>query len=638
MEWRFEPLRRGDVEMGITQRDDFDNDFVKLSETIIREPIQNSLDAAFRRWIVTEEGNRWLASDAGKEWSAREGLEVPADFEGPVKVVFRWIKLNDKEYLKELCKDQLFHAREAGIDVDVVDFNNPTALIIEDFGTTGLLGDVRNPDKRDFYGFWRSHGNSNKKGGSLGRWGLGKLVYSCTSMLGMFFGVTRRPGDEEPHLMGQTVLNTRDVGGRKYPPHAFFCSLEDEDPLDPLPVSCDDSEFLENFCNHFKIDRSDKNGLSIAIPFPNPSFNAQDMIGTSISNYFYPLLTGKLELQFDDIELNSKNVRSLAKEYAGHLIKDIDNLFDFIEASHEIIKSKNYIEVAPAWIEDKRLDKNDFDEDQLEGIKKRFKDGELIALRLPVTLVKKGSGQLESEFSIFLQKPDGIFSGRDLYVRGGLTLPGEEKFGHRNAFGAMIAESEIISELLGYAENAAHTKWAANAAKLKEHYIGAEKIITPIRNSVTQLFDLISETEGDRDEAALIDYFKVKKPIDEKEKKTKKKKTKGPSVVVKSKPKEFITTEIAGGFHVSSTDLFDGTDSSRELMVEVAYKVPKGNAFKKYSPYDFKLGDGSIKIKEAGLKQTSRLPNKLSYRVTHLPFKLKITGFDVNRDLIVRVI
>jgi hypothetical protein len=87
-------------------------------------------------------------------------LEVPADCKEAVKVVFRWIKLKDKEYIKELCKEQLSHAREAGLDVDAVDFSNPTALIIEDFGTTGLLGDVRERDKKDFYGFWRSHGNS----------------------------------------------------------------------------------------------------------------------------------------------------------------------------------------------------------------------------------------------------------------------------------------------------------------------------------------------------------------------------------------------------------------------------------------------------------------------------------------------
>tara|TARA_B110000211_G_scaffold230639_1_gene290500 strand:+ start:2088 stop:3956 length:1869 start_codon:yes stop_codon:yes gene_type:complete len=620
MEWRFEPLRRGDVEMGITQRDDFDNDLVKLSETIVREPIQNSLDASLTRW------------------AANSGSSIPNDHNGTVKVVFRWIKLEDKEFVKNLCKDQLPHARTAGLDVDEVDFDNPTALIIEDFGTTGLLGDIRKPDKKDFYGFWRSHGNSNKKGGSLGRWGLGKLVYSCTSEIGIFFGLTRRPNDGEQYLMGQTVLNTRDYEGKKYPPHAYFCSLEDEESNDPLPIPCEDTSFLERFCNNFELDRSDKSGLSVAIPFPNPSFNAKDMIGTSISNYFYPLLTGKLELQFDDVEINASNVRSLAKEYADHLIKDIDKLFDFIEASHEIIKSENYTKVTPAWINDRRLDQDDFDEDELKQIKTKFKDGGLVALWLPVTLEKKIGGSFETGFSVFLQKPEGMLSGQDLYVRGGLTLPGEAKFGHRLAFGAMIAEGEIISELLGYAENAAHTKWAANAAKLKKYYINAGQIITPIRNSVTQLFDLISETEGDRDARALIDYFKIKQPTDEKEKKTKKKKTREPVVVIEPKPKEFTVTKIANGFHVASSDSFDISNPSRELAVEVAYNIAKGNPFKKHSPYDFKLGEGPIKIEKVGLKEISRLPNKLSYQITNLPFKLKLTGFDVNRDLRIRVI
>ena len=123
-----------------------------------------------------------------------------------------------------------------------------------------------------------------------------------------------------------------------------------------------------------------------------------------------------------------------------------------------------------------------------------------------------------------------------------------------------------------------------------------------------------------------------------KRKKTKKKKTKGSKLDIKSKPKEFTTTKIAGGFHVSSTDDFKITDSSRELIVEVAYDVAQGDPFKKHSSYDFKLGEGSIKINQAGLKETSRSHNKLGYQVTSLPFQLKITGFDVNRDLQVRVI
>ena len=47
MTWRFYRQPASMVEQDITQRDQFSNDDVSLSETIIRESVQNSLDAAF---------------------------------------------------------------------------------------------------------------------------------------------------------------------------------------------------------------------------------------------------------------------------------------------------------------------------------------------------------------------------------------------------------------------------------------------------------------------------------------------------------------------------------------------------------------------------------------------------------------
>ena len=46
MKWFFSPLPGDQVETEITQRDQFNNDDVDISETIVRETIQNSFDAA----------------------------------------------------------------------------------------------------------------------------------------------------------------------------------------------------------------------------------------------------------------------------------------------------------------------------------------------------------------------------------------------------------------------------------------------------------------------------------------------------------------------------------------------------------------------------------------------------------------
>ncbi len=63
IKWHFIPQPACFVETGVTQRDQFRNDEVDLYETIVRESIQNSLDAtpagkstrvSFKYVIVTE--------------------------------------------------------------------------------------------------------------------------------------------------------------------------------------------------------------------------------------------------------------------------------------------------------------------------------------------------------------------------------------------------------------------------------------------------------------------------------------------------------------------------------------------------------------------------------------------------------
>ncbi len=80
-------------------------------------------------------------------------------------------------------------------------------LIVEDFGTIGLRGDVRANDPRaknnHFWGLFRSVGISPKGQDAGGSWGLGKWVFPSASKLNAFIGVTRRRDDGQLLLMGQ---------------------------------------------------------------------------------------------------------------------------------------------------------------------------------------------------------------------------------------------------------------------------------------------------------------------------------------------------------------------------------------------------------------------------------------------------
>lgn len=612
MRWYFSPQLLGQVETEVTQRDQFSNDELELSETIVRESIQNSLDAAIGSL--------------------------------PVRVTFRWVSKSDgldSVFIKDIFEGQLVHAEEAGLDIGSIDFDNPTALVIEDFGTKGLTGSIDSKDDDNFSDFWRRHGKSHKTGSSRGRWGLGKLVYSTASQLGVFYGATLRVNDPQIHIMGQTVLNLRTVSGIQYPPHGFFADIDGEDLLNQIPVPIKDPELVEMFNQQFTLERSNNPGLSVIIPFPNPDFSREKMIGLAIENYFYPILTEQLKIHFDEIEINKSNIRELAKHYSFPRFEDTDVLFNFIEEAHERDISSELHLLHPSWIDDGALDEKDFDEGDLEIIKDDFATGKLVAVRLPVSLKKKDGSQVDTWFSVCVKRPLDLKKGMDLYVRGGLTLPGEEKFKERKALGVMIAKDEAICSFLGDAENASHSHWIGSAEKLRANYQNPNKTIQVIKNSIVQLYDLLADEVEEIDEYALSSFF-WKEESQTSKKKKKPKKT--PVVVPKPpepRPKDFRINEIGGGFSIIATSEISSDRLPITIRIEAAYDVVNGNPYKKYSSHDFKWGrNGNINFTMTANKTAkiiSHKENVLKLEITGLPFHLKATGFDENRDLKIKV-
>jgi hypothetical protein len=610
MKWHFSPYPAEQVETEVTQRDQFNNDEVDLAETIVREAVQNSLDAAADDSAVVRVSFRTL--------SAADGL--------------------DPDFCRRLLEGQREHAHAANLDLSLIDFAHPTALVIEDFGTKGLTGSISSKDDDHFSDFWRRHGKSHKGGKSRGRWGLGKLVYSCTSRVGVFFGLTRRAGDSADHLLGQTVLNVRSLDGVTYPPHAYFCDLEyADDPQRRLPIPVTDGDFVARFRHNFQVERTTEPGLSVVIPFPDPGFRRDRMIGVAIHNYFYPLITGMLELSFDDVKIDSSNVRSLAHEYASEAFDQIDLLFDFVEEASELHPDA-ILKMKKSWADDSRLAEDDFEDEVLEQVRARFSAGELVALDLPVTVHKKDDVRADSKFAIFLKKPEGLVKGLDLYVRGGLTLPGESKFRDRRALGVLVAEDEAICAFLGDAENAAHTLWTTNTEKLRKNYRNSQALVTMIKKALVQLYDLLAEATEEADEDALNRFFWFEEPEEEVKSKRKKKRLPPlPPLDIKPRGKPFSVAADAGGFRIVQSPAAESAAFPFVLRVKVAYEVSRGDAFAKWSKHDFDLRTGVTLHADYGVAVASVSGQELNLVVKAAPFSLRATGFDPNRDLKVRV-
>jgi hypothetical protein len=112
-------------------------------------------------------------------------LDARADSDGDavVRVRIQWLRREDLAelaWLDELLSPLEPHLKAAGRTPGRTEY---AALIVEDFGTTGLTGRTDDPgDPGNFRGFFYRHSSSHKGGTAGGRWGLGKLVFARMSV------------------------------------------------------------------------------------------------------------------------------------------------------------------------------------------------------------------------------------------------------------------------------------------------------------------------------------------------------------------------------------------------------------------------------------------------------------------------
>lgn len=605
MEWRFREIRPDEVEKGVTQRDQFLNERLAIPDALIREAVQNSLDASFRRNQVT------------------------------VSFSLRQLTSQGAKFLKDVFSAQLIHANAAGLDTSAINWTDHEILLVEDFGTTGLTGATEAKDEESFSDFWRRHGRSHKTGRNLGRHGLGKLVYSISSQLGAFFGVTLRRGDSRPYMLGQSVLNLHTHNGMEYDSHGFFSDFRDDGFQ--LPIS--DSPWVDDFCSNFYIDRSTEPGLSIVVPVPDSSLRSIDLlIETGIKNYFVPIVVGQLVLRFNDAEIKADTLRDMVHEYARDKITDADILFDFLEQSFTT-PYEDHIVAKDTWWRDQKLAEDDFEEADLQRMQQQFSGGDVVAVRLNVPIRKRGEIEIEESYvTIYVQRTDEITDGQDFYVRGGLTLPDESKFGYRKAFGALFANDDPVNTFLGDAENASHSKWDYNSEKFRGHYVNGEAILRAVRNSVQKLHDLLAESADEEDSDALVDLFWL--PVQEKRPKPKTKPVPDvpPPPPPPPKPKPIRVDEHPDGFALVPGDAVADTTLPIRGTLMAAYDVIGHNPFKFYSRFDFDLGEGGeIECVPKNIEVLSARNNILEFEISDPDFRLTLSGFDTDRQVKVNV-
>jgi hypothetical protein len=128
-------------------------------------------------------------------------------------------------------------------------------------------------------------------------------------------------------------------------------------------------------------------------------------------------------------------------------------------------------------------------------------------------------------------------------------------------------------------------------------------------------------------------------PSRPKEKWNARKRNKGDLVNPEPKPEpnlgSYTLSKVASGFAITKGQ--PGVPFPAEIRIAVAYDRRRGSPLAKYSPFDFKINETPLAVEVSGGQVTEALLNRLVVRITDADFRVKVTGFDENRDLFVDV-
>jgi hypothetical protein len=596
-----------------------------LSEALVREAIQNSLDAAKREGSGTRQVRVRIAFQPKASQAAREFLV--SQF-APVRENF---------------------AR--GIGIESIDplLTDSGYVAIEDFGTRGLTGDVNEyrlefADKNAFFSFFRAEGRSAKTGDNLGRWGIGKQVFPTASRLHTMFGVTVRNEEPTRVLMGSAVVRNHSVGGKDFQPDAWFgCREQEDNPVQPVTTA----EFIDSFSSAFGLQRANQPGLSVVVPSVDERVCTDDIRRGIVRSFFWPILLGELVV---DMETPDGTWRIDAKTLVVHraLLPSAEAaVIEFaawaaFAKPEEIIDLPETAATSPQW---KAIAGELLPEAKLEEIRNCLDKNQRIAIKIPVRVRPKFSGGQEkmSFFTVYLATCRDA-GHRPIFLRDGIVITDVSSPQMSGMRSLVVADDPPLAGLLGDAEGVNHTQWQKDSPKFHNRYVYGPDTIRFVSRSVYEIMQKLHAAETKGDPNLLVDIFHL--PVDEGLTEPTKKPKQGkegeivepPPSPPPRKPRRIILDSVKGGFILKPGDAPLQTFPVR-VRIEAGYAVRRGNAISRWTSDDFDFIRAPLRQDRANGVIVSRADgNTLEIEIRKPDFAFEVSGFDTKRDLVVRAI
>lgn len=522
-------------------------------------------------------------------------------------------------------------------------------LLIEDSGTRGLSGrpDVdpelthEESSKNDFYFFWRNIGRTVKGELDRGRWGLGKAVFPIASRIRTIFGFTTRAEDGRRLLLGQSVLKTHFLGGRRFYPYGFFARFRRDD----FPLPLEESGLLDQFLRDFGLQR-DEPGLSVVVPWYRQSDLPFEAIAAAVVwQYFYPIIRGDLVVQIEDggrVEvIDPQSIEAVASRTRTGQDGSFDRLCSLTRwavsdgpASIETLEVQDATR-APKW------EPEVVGQSRLERLRERLEGGERVALRVPVTVKRLRSRPAHSHFDLFLEKDESLRRGDHHFIRRGITIPEIRGSRDKPVRALLVVDDEKLSTLLGDAENPAHSDWFERADRVRTHYDHGAWTVRFVKSAISAVSSILLRPPEGRVRDFLRDFFSMRIEGDEDQAGG------GVGTVEGEAASETIADAPEPQRERRALELRQSSEGfvlegepgriGRRIRAELAYRTPAGNPLRKYDPLDFDVSGDQIEVISEGAEIVTREKNRIEIRTVDERYRLSCSGFDPRRDLVVRV-
>ena len=641
----FSPVRdtRDTVKRAPLEKQNFRADNVDNTENFVRELIQNALDA--------------------NDKSSPKPVSVE------IKTIF--IKDENKTLYNNIFSKTIRGFLEDSKDIKKSYKHSYKALIISDFGTTGLDGDIYDSGEdateekgsnwlKYFHSVGKGSGTSKVYG--LGSANQGKVAIWALSRVWCILGMSKISGGAT-RFQGKCLLsdnvNLSNTTFREC--DAFYRKHDYEFNLDEEEISI--------FNDIFQIKKREKFELGTDfILLEAHDFEEERVLHSIIQNWSIPIFEGKLEIDINGFFINKFNIENIIQD--NH--KNLKNIsLEFLKfclrsrAGENIIKYKLKRDLPDKVFEERTLRKELFENEVIEkDLMDKIFDNKIVEIEFQPTIRYKNKREFIDRFSVFItrksSKDNSENGSQGLMMRMEQILWDEHSFCFQAAktrddiYVLIAGRSPRICDLLTHFEVPTHRKFLEKLPDFNNENIpytknNAINNLRLFKKSANKTLYFLFDGEIKEDPSFLHSLFPDDLFNNEKSKK-KKKKPKDITIPVDgtdpalppvdlppSLPKaiRIDQEEGTGNIKISSTNNYVFNEGDK-FIITLAADCPEGtgNPFSEYTRYDFDLRKCTVAVEDGCLIEANF--NKVEINPFTSSFKVIFEGLHPHWDYVHR--